>query len=150
MRRSGSAMSINVSFGASSSSLFDAERARSGTPTHKGLLGGEQGERAERGEGGSGETAGGRGGVSTLSQDVRTTRAGMRRSGSAMSLSTSFGASSSTLLDAERASAKEGAPGTTTRKEVMKTLSKSSGARFYADVVNRAQSTHRVSRSDSV
>ena len=150
MRRSGSAMSINVSFGASSSSLFDAERARSRTPTHKGLLGGEQGERAERGEGGSGETAGGRGGFSTLSQDVRTTRAGIRRSGSAMSLSTSFGASSSTLLDAERASAKEGAPGTPTRKEVMKTSSKSSGARFYADVVNRAQSTHRVSRSDSV
>ena len=149
-RRSGSAMSLNASSGTSSSRLLDAECAGSGTLTRKGPLGGEQGERTERGEGRSGETAGGRGGANTLSQYVRTTRGGMRRSGSAMSLSTSFGAPSSSSPDTERASAKEGALGTPTRKEVLKNAPKSSGARFYADVVNRAQSTHRVSRSGSV
>ena len=77
----------------------------------------------------------------STSSDVKS-RKGFRRSGSAQSLNSSV-SSSSNSADCERLS------GATKRKEA-KPAAKSSGSRFYADVVSRAQEANRRERSISI
>jgi len=129
------------SFSPSSSNSLDCERA-SGIQRRQRLSGGDRGEGVDDGNGKGFRR---REGASAIPKGAHIAPAGtLRRSGSAASLHSNF-SSSSNSFDAERL----GGPVSPGRKEA-KPAARSSGTRFYAHVVTRAQTSQQDYRRESM